>query len=219
MVEVLERCLADSLVFSRDAPNRSLVETTTTRDAKGSNWAVIAAGISDQVAADIFGRRSNKADHATIPLQVFGGSGSQASILLQMRPIVASTAIEDSPSAAPYAAREGIPFVEILKGRINIDLPHNELGLFNLRWEVDPSRSGRPPLESWLDEWHRSIGYNPAHPPSHLHFNSSSREASADRSRESEPTENDFRLAIGYPNPLAFLLSAAAWLRRTRPLD
>jgi hypothetical protein len=219
MVEVFERCLADSLVFSRDAPNRSLVETTTTRDGKGLSWAVIASGISGELAVEFFGRRANKADHATIPLQVFGGSGRQASIFLRMRPIDSSTVLGDGAFAAPYAAREGIPFVEIHEGQINIDLPHNEIGLFNLRWEVDTSRSGRPPLESWLGEWHRSIGFNPAHPPSHLHFNSSPREATADRSRDSEPTENDFRLAIGNPNPLAFLLSTAAWLRRTRPLD
>ena len=29
-----------------------------------------------------------------------------------------------------------------------------------------------------------------------------------------EPAENDLRLAIGDPNPLAFLLSVACWVRR-----
>jgi hypothetical protein len=120
---------------------------------------------------------------------------------------------------AHYAPDEKIPFVEIMKGRINLDfdLPENKLGLFNLRWEVDPRESRKEPLDTWLKEskWWRTLGFNPAHPLSHLHFNSEPKGSPGDRSWGwDEPAENDLRLAIGDPNPLAFLLSVAVWVRR-----
>jgi len=214
MVEILERCLSKAEVFSRDVANKSLFETNSKRDRNGSLWAIIAAGISDQDAERYFKPGSDRAGHAKTPLQIAGGG--QTSILLQMRPIEwPSSQPEAARFVAYYAPDEAIPFIEILKGEISVDLFDNDLGLFNLRWEVDPARSGRPPLEPWLREWRQILGFNPAHPPSHLHFNSRPRGSPADRSHASaEPAENELRLAAGNPNPLAFLLSITAWLRR-----
>jgi hypothetical protein len=136
MVTIFERCLYESQVFSRDVPNRSLVETTRKKEKNGSPWAVVAAGISDQEAAVFFEAGSAKAEHATIPLQVLGGSGSQGSILLQMRPAEWPSAAEPTAFVAHYAIGEGIPCVEVLKGWINLDLPNNDLRLFNLSFSM-----------------------------------------------------------------------------------
>jgi len=214
MIEILERCLNKAEVFTRDVPNKSLVETDFKKERDGSHWAIIAVGISDDAAAGFFKPGSDRAAHARVPLQVSGGG--QASLLLQMRPIEwPNPQPEPTRFVAHYAPGEKIPFVEILKGQINIDLPDNQLGMFNLRWEVDPAGSGGQPREDWLKDWWRTLGFNPAHPPSHLHFNSQPKRAPADRSQVwEEPAENDLRLATGNPNPLAFLLSATGWLRR-----
>ncbi len=118
---------------------------------------------------------------------------------------------------AHYAPGDTIPLVEIMKGRISLDFDLHEgrFGLFNLRWEVNAREAGKPPREDWLRDWRRTLGHNPAHPSSHLHFNSHPKASSVERSRGlEEPGENDLRLAIGDPNPLAFLLSVAAWVRR-----
>ena len=104
-----------------------------------------------------------------------------------------------------------------MKGRISLDfdLSDGKFGLFNLRWEVDTREAGKPPREHWLRDWKRTLRHNPAHPSSHLHFNTQPKASPVERSRGlEEPGENDLRLAIGDPNPLAFLLSVAAWVRR-----
>jgi hypothetical protein len=214
MIDILERCLHQALVFTRDVPNKSLVETDFSRDKDGIMWAILAAGISADVATRVFRARTDKATQATVPLTVAGGG--RASILLQIRPV-------EWPNPQPAATRfvahfapgEKLPLVEVLKGHINIDLPDNDLGIFNIRWEVDPANSGGQPREDWLNDWWRTLAFNPSHPPSHLHFNSRPNRAAADRTEVwEEPAENDLRLAIGSPNPLAFLLSASGWLRR-----
>jgi hypothetical protein len=214
MVEILDRCLRRAAVFSRGVPNRSLIDWIVREEKGGPPWAVVAAGIPDDTARRYFKPDSERGEHAMIPLGVSGGG--QATILLQMRP-VAWPSSQSRPTGflAHYASAEDLPFVEILKGQINLDLPKNDLGLFNLRWEVDPGQSGRPPLEDWLHDWWRTLGHNPAHPSSHLHFNSQPKASAVERSRGSEETgETDLRLAIGDCNPLAFLLSVAAWVRR-----
>ena len=215
MVEIFEQCLDEAEVFSRDVPNRSLIEWVEKREKDGSHWALLAAGIPQQTAEDYFKQDSDRADQATMPLKVAGGGSGV--ILLKMRPI-------EWPSSRPapghfiaHYSPADIALVEIAKGRISLDfdLPNGRIGLFNLRWEVDAREAGKPPLEDWLRGWWRTLGYNPAHPSSHLHFNSQSKGSSEARSWDSvEPPENDLRLAIGDTNPLAFLLSVAAWVRR-----
>jgi hypothetical protein len=215
MVGIFEQCLRTAEVFSRDVPNKSPFEWNEREERDGSHWAVLAAGISDEAAERYFKKDSQRAEQATIPVKISGGG--QATILLQIRPSEWSNSRpEPGGFFSHYAPAEGIPCVEILKGQIHLDLPENDLGLFNLRWEVDPTQSGKPPLEDWLKEWRQTLGYNPAHPTSHLHFNSQPKGPTGDRSWGSEePAENDLRLAIGDPNPLAFLLSVASWVRRT----
>ncbi|MGP0067872.1 MAG: hypothetical protein ACLQGP_30290 [Isosphaeraceae bacterium] len=216
MVEILNLCLHRAEVFSRDVPNKSLIERTEIEEKDGSRWAILAAGLSDEVAERYFKPGSERVGHATIPLRVSGGG--HAEILMQMRPIEWPNPCPGSTRfVAHYAPGEKIPFVEIAKGRISLDfdIPDGKFGLFNLRWEVDAREAGKPPLEDWLRSWWRTLEYNPAHPSSHLHLNSRPKASAVERSRGLEdPGENDLRLAIGDPNPLAFLLSVAAWVRR-----
>ena len=51
----------------------------------------------------------------------------------------------------PRMPGETIPFVEILKGQISIDLPENDIGIFSLRWEVDPAASGAQPVRRLVE--------------------------------------------------------------------
>ena len=162
MVEILNLCLHRAEVFSRDVPNKSLIERTEIEEKDGSRWAILAAGLSDEVAERYFKPGSERVGHATIPLRVSGGG--HAEILMQMRPI-------EWPNPCPgltrfvahYAPGEKIPFVEIAKGRISLDfdIPDGKFGLFNLRWEVDAREAGKPPLEDWLRSWWRTLEYNP----------------------------------------------------------
>jgi hypothetical protein len=219
MVEIFERCLAETEIFRRHVPNKALFDWTQSEEKDGSRWALIAAGISEEAAERRFKPGSPAARDATIPLRV-GGRG-QAEILLQMRPVEwPSSHPKAAAFLAHYAPHEKIPWIEIAKGRISLDFddPDGRLGLFNLRWEVDPREAGRPPKpeEPWLRPWWQTIGnINPAHPSSHLHFNSQPKAPGGERSAGwDEPPENDLRLAIGDPNPLAFVLSVATWVRR-----
>jgi hypothetical protein len=220
MVVIFERCLREAAVFSRNVPNRSLIEWVEKEERDGSRWAILAAGVSDKTAGRSFKPGSEQAGNATIPLQVSGGG--RAEILLQMRPIEWPSSLPGSTRfVAHYALGERISLIEILKGRISVDfdLPEGKFGLFNLRWEVDAREAGRPPREQWLGDWWRALGYNPAHPPSHLHFNSQPKAPAGERSGVwEEPAENELRLAIGDPNPIAFLLSVASWVRRNLPV-
>jgi hypothetical protein len=222
MVEIFGRCLAEAEIFRRDVPSKALFDWVEKEEGDGSRWALIAAGISEGMAEAHFKRGSQRARGATIPLRVVGGG--QAEILLQMSPIEwPSSHPKTAAFLAHYAPREKIPFIEIAKGRISLDfdVPDSRLGLFNVRWEVDPSGAGRPPREDWLRDWWNILGSNnPAHPSSHLHFNSQPRAPAGERSWGwHEPAENDLRLAIGDPNPLAFLLSVATWIRRNLRVD
>jgi hypothetical protein len=216
MVRIFERCLYEAGVFKRDVPNKSLIEWTERKEGDDPRWGILAAGISDEAAERYFKPGSERAGHATIPLHVSGGG--RAEILLQMRPIEWPPSCPESTKfVAHYAPGENIPLVEIMKGRISLDfdLPDGRFGLFNLRWEVDSREAGKRPREPWLRDWWQTLGHNPAHPSSHLHFNSRPKASAVERSRGlEEPGENDLRLAIGDSNPLAFLLSVAAWVRR-----
>ena len=216
VVEILGRCLHDAVVFSRDTPNNSLVESAAFEEKDKSRWAIVAAGLSSEDANRHFSKSRNQADNARIPLQIAGGG--QGSVLLQMRPTERPSALADPARViAPYAPGDGIPVVEIRHGRIDFTFdPHSSgLGVFNLRWEIDPRGASKPPLESWLKDWQKSIGYNPSHPISHLHFNSEPKQWGAARSDDDgNDPENDLRLAIGNANPVALILSYATWVRR-----
>ena len=83
----------------------------------------------------------------------------------------------------------------------------------HLRWDFDPAAAYAAPQEKWLQRWKPIIGFNPAHPPSHLHINQKPLDHFT-RSRDAQAySPDELRLAIGVPNPLAFLMSIAVWLR------
>jgi len=111
---------------------------------------------------------------------------------------------------AHFAPSEEVPLVEIREGFFRIrDLAENKNTVNSLRWELDAVQSRRDPIEPWLRRWALILGYNPAHPPSHLHINS------YDEAEVSMPVDSssDLRLCVGVVNPLALVLSIGAWLR------
>jgi hypothetical protein len=126
MINAFEQCLDAAEVFTRDVPNKSLFERDVHREKDGTEWAIIAAGIPDDLAGRYFKQGSERAEHAKIPLRL--GDGLEATILMLMRPF-------DWPSEPPkptkfvahFAPGDSIPFVEILKGQINVDVPGDAL--------------------------------------------------------------------------------------------
>jgi hypothetical protein len=216
MTKIFHQCLTEARIFIRAVPDGSLAEIDLVRDKDGSLWSIIAAGISEETAQHHFKPGSPRSRDATIPLRIIGGG--QAEILLKMRPVPWPSSHTGRAGFLAYYAPDEIPLIEITKGRINLDFDATDgrLGLFNLRWEVDPRDAGRPPQEDWLRDWWKILGHiNPAHPSSHLHFNSQPETSGGERSAGwDEPPEIDLRLAIGDPNPLAFVLSVATWVRR-----
>jgi hypothetical protein len=109
-----------------------------------------------------------------------------------------------------FAPAEEVPLVEIREGFFRIrDLAENRNTVNSLRWELDAVQSRRDPIDPWLRRPASILGYNPAHPPSHLHINS------YDEDEVNMPVESssDLRLCVGVVNPLALVLSIAAWLR------
>ena len=93
------------------------------------------------------------------------------------------------------------------------DIPENDNRLLNLRWEWDVQPAVQDPFEKWLKCWKSDCGFNPAHPPSHLHLNSEVFSSGGNKAIRPGDLERELRLAIGRPNPLAFLLSIGAWFR------
>lgn len=197
MVNVFERCLRDAHIFERNIAGGRLFESVETKKS-GQDWAILSAGDS-------------KADRPTVPISLIGSGEMQLRMVL--RPI-------SWPTAAPhptglvthYAPGDGVPFVEIHSGFIRVEFPGIDIGLSSLRWEVDVIESLQDPMEAWLRPWRGILGYNPAHAPSHLHFNSEVFASGRARGRP-DTSVVDLRLALGSTNPLAFLLSTAAWLR------
>jgi hypothetical protein len=112
-----------------------------------------------------------------------------------------------------YAPGEKIPFVAIREGHLRVThLPdNNNARLDSIRWELDPVEGRRIPMEESLRDWHATLGCNPAHPPSHLHFNSPPQPIG--RSPVQAAISNDLRLAMGVPNPLGMILSLSNWLK------
>ncbi|HSZ58104.1 MAG TPA: hypothetical protein VK797_20745 [Tepidisphaeraceae bacterium] len=196
IADMFESCLRDCAVFER--ADRPLVERDILRK-EAMKWVVLAAGIDALVAAELFPDSGKKASFAGIPLRV--SPGAQASLLLVLRrfdPGVETLAPHHH--LASYAPGDGIPYVAIREGYIRITHLPDGVGLDSIRWELDPHQARNAPIESWLRTWYTRIGFNPAHSPSHLHFNSLPKVVG----RPEEPSTGDFRLAMGAPNPLRF---------------
>jgi hypothetical protein len=210
---VFTACIRDAQVYEREAPGGSLFEVETLKKEK-KNWLALAVGVTEDESNNIFPTNSARAERATIPLNILGGG--QASFYFLMRPL--NYAIELSSTfsrAAHFAPREGIPLVEIREAYFRLShLPGDENRLNHLRWELDLTAAHQDPLEDWLRPWMDQIQYNPAHAPSHIHFNAPPLDAEAVGRERSDHFPSELRLAVGIPNPLALILSIAAWIRR-----
>lgn len=211
---VFAACIRDAQVFERESPNGSLFEVDTLKK-ENKHWLAIAVGVRDEdEAKKIFPTNPARAERAMIPLGILGGG--QASFYFLMRPL--NYAIELSSTflrASHFAPREGIPLVEIREAYFRLsNLPGDENRLNHLRWELDAITPYHEPLETWLHPWARQIQYNPAHAPSHIHFNALPLDAEALGREGPDHSPSELRLAVGIPNPLALVLSIAAWVRR-----
>lgn len=206
---IFESCLAGSAVFERDSSGGQLFEADVIR-RENKRWIAIAAGVSQTEAQDIFAANSGRAERATIPLRTLriGGSVSFLFVLRTSRfPIEQH---DPTNQIAHFAPSEGIPLVEIREGFFRIrDLEDNRNTVKCLRWELDAVASRRDPMEPWLHNSASLLGYNPAHSPSHLHINS----YGEDEMNAPVDPDSDLRLCVGVVNPLALVLSIAAWLR------
>ncbi len=93
------------------------------------------------------------------------------------------------------------------------DIRDEKSKIHSLRWELDNVQALQDPRESWLTEWRRYLGFNPAHPASHLHINAIPFVPNTESNERIEHSPQEIRLGIGVPNPLGLVLSIAAWLR------
>jgi hypothetical protein len=205
--------MRDAQVFERDVSSGSLFEVESLKKER-KHWLAVAAGITEDESTTVFPTNVARAERATIPLSILGGG--QASFYFVMRPL--DYPVEESATfsrAAHFAPREGIPLVEIREGYFRLsNLPGDDNRLNHLRWELDLRTAYQDPLEDWLRTWMDRIQYNPGHAPSHVHFNAPPLDAEAVGRGRSDHSPSELRLAVGIPNPLALILSIAAWIRR-----
>ena len=204
-----DKCLRDTVVFSRDTEAGNIVEFETYRKGQ-RDWLVVAAGIWRSESDRYFSRSSGRRDRAVIPLQLSGGA--RASMLYVVRPWDAPP--PPSVCGPPFVTTfdENVEFLEVEVAYVRLwDLARP--GCHTLRWELDGDSLQDSPLEPWLRPWRAVLRCNPAHPSSHLHVNTPALDEDPAARDSQERLTTDLRLAVGIPNPLALLLSLAAWLR------
>jgi len=211
--KVFAACMRDAQVFERDVQSSSLFEMETIKK-ESKTWLAVAAGVTDEESGQVFPSSSIRAERATLPLNILGGG--QASFFFVLRPM--QFPIEKSSTftrLAHFAPSDGIPLVEIREAYFRLsNLPEDDNRLNHLRWELDFSVSRDDPKEDWLQPWMKRIQYNPAHPPSHVHFNSPPLDADSAGRHRSDHSPSELRLAVGVPNPLAMILSLTVWIRQ-----
>ena len=210
---VFAACMRDAQVFERDVPGGSLFEVERLRK-ENKNWLAVAAGITREESSVVFPANPARRERATIPLNILGGG--QASFFYILRPL--RFPIEQPSTftlAAHFAPRDDIPLVEIREAYFRLsNLPGDDNRLNHLRWELDSRTGHEEPKEEWLRPWMRRIQCNPAHPPSHIHFNAPPVDAESIGRDRPNHGRSELRLAVGVPNPLAMILSLAAWIRQ-----
>ena len=207
-------CFSNAEVFTRENASGTFFESEKIRK-KNQDWLVVAAGVTESIAESYFSNNRARQVRAATPVNVIGGG--QLSFAFIVRDIVVNDLNEaNAEFVTTFAPKRGVPLIELSDSFFRLsNLSENESRLDHLRWELDSTNAFQQPHEKWLHPWKEAIGFNPAHPPSHLHINQkplddfeSSREASTH-----SPAE--LRLAVGVPNPLALILSVAAWQHRS----
>ena len=209
-----DACFDDAGVFERDSSSGTLFEVEKIR--KGNqDWLVVAAGVNEALAKKCFPGNPARQQRAELPVNIMGGG--QLSFAFILRSIGAGEINESNLEfVTTFAPKRGLPLIHLRDSFFRLsNLPENDSKLSHLRWELDSINAFQQPHELWLHPWKDALAFNPAHPPSHLHINQTpldDYEFSRDLSTHS-PSE--LRLAVGVPNPLALILSVAAWKRRS----
>lgn len=208
-----QQCLKDISIFGRFDTDGQFFEVNDIQK-ENRRWLVIAAGIEEAEADQLFSGYQRRAQDSLIPLKY--RSTCRVCLLFILRPFDQELRYQKQTTlVSPFCSSRGIPWVEIRQAYVRIfDIPNNANKLQNIRWEWEIGPALQSPLEKNLQPWKDNCGFNPAHPPSHLHLNSIVYETNAHLKRETSDPETELRLAIGRPNPLAFLLSIAVWLQR-----
>lgn len=209
---VFTACMHNALVFERDVQSSGLFEAEVVKKEK-KTWLAVAAGVTEEESWKVFPAHPARAERATIPLNILGGG--QAAFLFVLRPMQFPI---EKPSTfghvTHFAPRDDIPLVEIREAYFRLsNLPGDDNRLNHLRWELDFATGRDDPMEEWLRPWMSRIQYNPAHPPSHIHFNAPPVDAESIGRNRSDHSPSELRLAVGIPNPLAMILSLAVWIR------
>jgi len=209
-----EACVREAGVFERDVPGGSLVEADVLRK-ENKSWVAVAAGIGREDADALYPVSSKRARRATTPVNVLGGG--QASFLFVVRPVPQEDLRSPTQLVTPFLPRGCVPFVEIRQGAFLRlwGLNPGEARLASFRWELDSLASSKEPLEEWLREWDRELGFNPTHAPSHVHVNSPPLPPDSGADSRAEHSPQELRLAVGAANPLALILSLACWIRKS----
>ena len=205
-------CFQDAGVFERSSGG-TIVETEVLRK-ENKKWVVVAAGVAEDEAKEVFPLHSKRTERASEPVTVL--PDGQLSLLLILRPV--SFPIQNMTeleNVTTFSPGKGIPIVQLRQGcflRI-WDIRDGKSRIHSLRWELDNVHALQDPHESWLTEWRRYLTFNPAHPASHLHINAVPRVPNSEEQERIEHSRDELRLGIGVPNPLGLILSIAAWLR------
>ena len=205
-----QQCFKDIAVFERSDTDGQFFEVNDIQK-DNKRWLVIAAGLDQAEAEDFFVGNSNRAEKSLVPLRY--KLICKISLLFVLRPFEQDPMFcNQTILVSPFAPTKGIPWIEIREAYVRIrDIPDNSSQLANLRWEWDSVPAIQDPVEKWLRSWKYDCGFNPAHPPSHLHLNSENFVPGS--TRRPGDLQNELRIAIGRPNPLAFLISIAVWFR------
>ncbi len=205
-------CFADAGVFARDSASGTFFEIEKIRKGK-QDWLAVAAGVSESLAKKCFPNSAGRQQRAELPVNIMGGG--QLSFAFILRSIGSAELNETNAEfVTTFAPRRGIPFIQLQNSFFRLsDLPVNNSRLDHLRWELDTANAFQQPHESWLHPWKDALSFNPAHPPSHLHINQMPFDNYKTIRDASVHSPAELRLAVGVPNPLALILSVAAWKR------
>lgn len=206
-------CFAAAEVFERDSATGTCFEVDRIRKRK-RDWLAVAAGVSEALARELFPDNRGRQERAQLPVNILGGGELSFAYILRS---IGETELNKAGAefVTTFAPKRGIPFVELQDSFFRLsNLPGENIRLAHLRWELDSTNAFQQPQESWLHPWREVLIFNPAHPPSHLHINQRPLEDYESSRDASTHSPGELRLAVGVPNPLALILSVAAWIRR-----
>lgn len=204
----LRQCLAEAEVFTPTNEAGHFFESDIV-----NGWLCVAAGIDGQRIQRYFPKNNAKQCRSETGIQIEGGGKlSFALKVRQFDPVDFNDQIGNR--IASFAPGRDVPYIELNDGFIHLqDMSRGDENVGHLRWDFDASNAYQQPQEAWLSSWMTIIGFNPAHPVSHLHINQTPLDHYHSSRDAQTHSPDELRLAIGVPNPLAMFMSIAAWLR------